>query len=188
MTEYKLVVVGAGGVGKSALTIQLIQNHFVDEYDPTIEDSYRKQVVIDGETCLLDILDTAGQEEYSAMRDQYMRTGEGFLCVFAIDNMKSFEDIESYRGQIRRVKDADDIPMILVGNKIDLPRREVDAKLAQGYAKNHHMPYIETSAKTRQGVDDAFYTLVREIRHWKEIKNDEATAKKKKKKKTCKVL
>lgn len=84
----------------------------MDEYDPTIEDSYRKQVVIDGETCLLDILDTAGQEEYSAMRDQYMRTGEGFLCVFAIDNMKSFEDIESYRGQIRRVKDADDIPMI----------------------------------------------------------------------------
>lgn len=46
MTEYKLVVVGAGGVGKSALTIQLIQNHFVDEYDPTIEDSYRKQVSI----------------------------------------------------------------------------------------------------------------------------------------------
>ena len=48
MTEYKLVVVGAGGVGKSALTIQLIQNHFVDEYDPTIEDSYRKQVQIFG--------------------------------------------------------------------------------------------------------------------------------------------
>ena len=102
----------AGGVGKSALTIQFIQNHFVEEYDPTIEDSYRKQAVIDGETCLLDILDTAGQEEYSAMRDQYMRTGEGFLCVFAVDNMKSFEDIESYRRQIRRVKDADDIPMI----------------------------------------------------------------------------
>ena len=47
MTEYKLVVVGAGGVGKSARTIQLIQNHVLDEYDPTIEDSYRKQVVVD---------------------------------------------------------------------------------------------------------------------------------------------
>ncbi|KAL1765642.1 hypothetical protein HispidOSU_012740 [Sigmodon hispidus] len=98
MTEYKLVVVGAGGVGKSALTIQLIQNHFVDEYDPTIEDSYRKQVVIDGETCLLDILDTADQEECSAMRDQYMRTEEGFLCVFAINNtnhLKIFTIIEN---------------------------------------------------------------------------------------------
>lgn len=48
---------------------------------------------IDGETCLLDILDTAGQEEYSAMRDQYMRTGEGFLLVFAVNSPKSFEDI-----------------------------------------------------------------------------------------------
>ena len=63
----------------------------------TPQDSYRKQVVIDGETCLLDILDTAGQEEYSAMRDQYMRTGEGFLCVFAINNSKSFADINLYR-------------------------------------------------------------------------------------------
>lgn len=61
------------------------------------QDSYRKQVVIDGETCLLDILDTAGQEEYSAMRDQYMRTGEGFLCVFAINNTKSFADVHLYR-------------------------------------------------------------------------------------------
>jgi GTPase KRas protein len=73
---------------------------FIDEYDPTIEDSYRKQVVVDGETCLLDILDTAGQEEYSAMRDQYMRTGEGFLLVFAVNNSKSFEDIKQYREQV----------------------------------------------------------------------------------------
>ena len=53
MTEYKLVVVGAGGVGKSALTIQLIQNHFVDEYDPTIEDSYRKQVRLVNELLMI---------------------------------------------------------------------------------------------------------------------------------------
>ncbi|KAK6630659.1 hypothetical protein RUM43_014644 [Polyplax serrata] len=163
MTEYKLVVVGAGGVGKSALTIQLIQNHFVDEYDPTIEDSYRKQVVIDGETCLLDILDTAGQEEYSAMRDQYMRTGEGFLLVFAVNNTKSFEDISIYREQIKRVKDAEEVPMVLVGNKCDL-QRSVDKNQAQDMAKQYGIPFVETSAKTRLAVDDAFYTLVREIR------------------------
>uniref|UniRef100_A0A8D0CRQ5 GTPase KRas n=1 Tax=Sander lucioperca TaxID=283035 RepID=A0A8D0CRQ5_SANLU len=150
MTEYKLVVVGAGGVGKSALTIQLIQNHFVDEYDPTIEDSYRKQVVIDGETCLLDILDTAGQEEYSAMRDQYMRTGEGFLCVFAINNIKSFEDVHLYREQINRVKDSDSVPMVLVGNKSDLGTRAVESRQAQELARSYGVPFVETSAKTRQ--------------------------------------
>lgn len=120
MTEYKLVVVGAGGVGKSALTIQLIQNHFVEEYDPTIEDSYRKQVVIDAETCLLDILDTAGQEEYSAMRDQYMRTGEGFLLVYAVNNRKSFDDITNYREQIKRVKDLEKVPMVSVDKSVSL--------------------------------------------------------------------
>ncbi|XP_014467649.1 PREDICTED: ras-like protein 1 [Dinoponera quadriceps] len=174
MTEYKLVVVGAGGVGKSALTIQLIQNHFVDEYDPTIEDSYRKQVVIDGETCLLDILDTAGQEEYSAMRDQYMRTGEGFLLVFAVNSAKSFEDISTYREQIKRVKDAEEVPMVLVGNKCDLQQSwAVNMTQAREVARQYGVPFVETSAKTRMGVDDAFYTLVREIRKDKELRGKE---------------
>ncbi|KAL3312542.1 Ras GTPase [Cichlidogyrus casuarinus] len=163
MSEFKLVVVGAGGVGKSALTIQLIQNHFVEEYDPTIEDSYRKQVVIDTETYILDILDTAGQEEYSAMRDQYMRTGEGFLCVFAVNNHDSFNDISQYREAIKRTKDAEDVPMVLVGNKTDLTQRAVSQKEAADLAKTYGIQYVETSAKTRQGVDEAFNTLVREI-------------------------
>ncbi|XP_065175434.1 GTPase HRas-like [Sycon ciliatum] len=188
MTEYKLVVVGAGGVGKSALTIQLIQNHFVEEYDPTIEDSYRKQVVIDGETCLLDILDTAGQEEYSAMRDQYMRTGEGFLLVYAINNDKSFEDISTYRDQILRVKDvteSEGVPMMLVGNKADL-RRDVELERAQQRAKSYNVPFVETSAKTRQGVDDAFFGLVREIRKYKQNKGN--TKAKAKPKRFCMLL
>uniref|UniRef100_A0A8C2PU55 HRas proto-oncogene, GTPase n=1 Tax=Cyprinus carpio TaxID=7962 RepID=A0A8C2PU55_CYPCA len=156
MTEYKLVVVGAGGVGKSALTIQLIQNHFVDEYDPTIEDSYRKQVVIDGETCLLDILDTAGQEEYSAMRDQYMRTGEGFLCVFAINNTKSFEDIHQYRSNpCKNSKASEFLPQLCVINALKLSMCTGWFLLMRGFAV------------CVQGVEDAFYTLVREIRQHK---------------------
>ncbi|KAK2154149.1 hypothetical protein LSH36_275g03001 [Paralvinella palmiformis] len=154
---------------------------FVEEYDPTIEDSYRKQVVIDGETCLLDILDTAGQEEYSAMRDQYMRTGEGFLCVFAVNNSRSFEDINQYREQIKRVKDADEVPMVLVGNKVDLPTRTVETRQGKLLSDSYGIPYVESSAKTRQGVDDAFYTLVREIRKYKDKKGKNQNKKKKKK-------
>uniref|UniRef100_A0A8C1YA39 GTPase HRas-like n=1 Tax=Cyprinus carpio TaxID=7962 RepID=A0A8C1YA39_CYPCA len=142
MTEYKLVVVGAGGVGKSALTIQLIQNHFVDEYDPTIEDSYRKQVVIDGETCLLDILDTAGQEEYSAMRDQYMRTGEGFLCVFAINNAKSFEDVHLYRELKRRFTPS-------CGRSEDTRRRTAAIRRAKSTHRDVALFYSDTCVQPR---------------------------------------
>jgi len=165
MTEYKLVIVGGGGVGKSALTIQLIQNHFIDEYDPTIEDSYRKQVTIDDETCLLDILDTAGQEEYSAMRDQYMRTGQGFIMVYAITSRSSFDEIASFREQILRVKDKDKVPMVLVGNKCDLEtERQVTTGEGQDLAKSFTCPFFESSAKTRVNVEESFYQLVREIK------------------------
>ena len=70
--EHKLVVLGGGGVGKSALTIRLVTDNFLEEYDPTIEDSYRKQVKIDGEAALLDILDTAGQEEFDSMQVRWL--------------------------------------------------------------------------------------------------------------------
>lgn len=83
-------------------------------------DSYRKQCVIDEEVALLDVLDTAGQEEYAAMREQYMRTGEGFLLVYSITSRTSFEEIQYFQQQILRVKDKDYFPMILVGNKCDL--------------------------------------------------------------------
>ncbi|KAG4302312.1 hypothetical protein PCANB_001596 [Pneumocystis canis] len=167
MREYKLVVVGGGGVGKSALTIQLIQSHFVDEYDPTIEDSYRKQCVIDDEVALLDILDTAGQEEYSAMREQYMRTGEGFLLVYSINNRNSFEEILTFQQQILRVKDKDHFPMIIVANKCDLENeRHVGQCEGRELAKLFQCRFIETSAKQRINVEEAFYTLVREIRRY----------------------
>eukprot|EP00695_Tsukubamonas_globosa_P003093 TRINITY_DN468_c0_g1_i1.p2 TRINITY_DN468_c0_g1~~TRINITY_DN468_c0_g1_i1.p2 ORF type:complete len:186 (-),score=62.75 TRINITY_DN468_c0_g1_i1:57-614(-) len=182
--EYKLVVVGGGGVGKSALTIQLIQNHFVEEYDPTIEDSYRKQVHVDNEICFLDILDTAGQEEYSALRDQYMLAGQAFLLVYSITEKKSFDEISSFREQILRVKDSDKVPMVLVGNKADLPDRQVEEKDGRAIAKSWGIPFFETSAKTRQNVEECFFEMVREYRKLNKTTDD----KKKKKKGGCSVL
>ncbi|ODQ56862.1 hypothetical protein WICANDRAFT_17153, partial [Wickerhamomyces anomalus NRRL Y-366-8] len=168
--EYKLVVVGGGGVGKSALTIQFIQSHFVDEYDPTIEDSYRKQVAIDNEVALLDILDTAGQEEYSAMREQYMRTGEGFLLVYSVTERESYNELLTFYQQILRVKETEEVPILLVGNKSDLTEeRSVSYEEGEKLAKQFQCEFLETSAKQGINVDRAFFDLVRKIR----IRNNE---------------
>lgn len=167
--KYRLVVVGGGGVGKSALTIQFIQSYFVTDYDPTIEDSYTKQCVIDERAARLDILDTAGQEEFGAMREQYMRTGEGFLLVFSVTDRGSFEEIYKFQRQILRVKDRDEFPMILVGNKADLEQqRQVTQEEGQQLARQLKVTYMEASAKIRMNVDQAFHELVRVIRKFQE--------------------
>ncbi|CCK71752.1 Ras family GTPase RAS1 KNAG_0H03380 [Huiozyma naganishii CBS 8797] len=163
--ECKAVVVGGGGVGKSALTIRFIHSHFVDEYDPTIEDSYRKQVILDGQVKVLDILDTAGQEEYSAMREQYMRTGEGFLLVYSVTSRTSFEELMTYYQQIQRVKDSDYVPVVVVGNKSDLEdERQVSYDEGVALAQQMKAPFLETSAKQAINTDESFYTLARIVR------------------------
>ncbi|KAJ5067877.1 ras-like protein rasb [Anaeramoeba ignava] len=186
MSELKLVIVGGGGVGKSALTIQFLQNHFITQYDPTIEETYRKQVVVDAKTYVLNILDTAGQEDYSAMREQYMRTGEGFLLVYSIISETSFSEIEDLRDQIVRVKDQSIFPMVLAGNKYDLnDDRIIESKRGEELAKTFQCPFIETSAKTKHNVEECFHALVREIVKMRETNQQ---SKPKKKKKRCSLL
>ncbi|KAJ0005350.1 hypothetical protein NQD34_015244 [Periophthalmus magnuspinnatus] len=166
LPTYKLVVVGDGGVGKSALTIQFFQKIFVPDYDPTIEDSYLKHTEIDGQWAILDVLDTAGQEEFSAMREQYMRTGDGFLIVFSVTDKASFEHVDRFHQLILRVKDREAFPMVLVANKVDLVHlRKVSSDQGQEMAAKHNITYIETSAKDPpMNVDKAFHELVRVIR------------------------
>jgi len=191
MVLYKLVILGEGGVGKSALTIQLTQNHFITEYDPTIENSYRKQVNIDEEICMLDILDTAGQEEYSAMRDQYIRSGQGFIIVYSITSRPSFDNLGSFYDQILRVKDEESYPTVVLGNKCDLEKdREVATIEGKTFSEGIGAPFCETSAKNRINVEEGFYQLVRQVKKWKQMtsEDDDSSNKKKKSKKLGCIL
>lgn len=187
--SYKLVVVGGGGVGKSAITIQFIQSYFVTDYDPTIEDSYTKQCVIDDIPAKLDILDTAGQEEFSAMREQYMRSGEGFLLVFSVADRASFDELFKFHKQILRVKDRDEFPMLMVGNKADLEyQRVVPLDQAQAMSRHLKIPYIECSAKARMNVDQSFHELVRLVRKFQESERPTTKTDYQRRKKKCTIL
>ncbi|CEO97156.1 Ras family [Plasmodiophora brassicae] len=163
--EYRIVVLGGGGVGKSALTIRLVTDNFLDEYDPTIEDSYRKQVMVDDETALLDILDTAGQEEFSSMQDQWMRDGKGFLLVYNITARNTFDEVSGLYDKILRSKDQEKVPIVLCGNKCDLVNdREVQTSEGEELAAQWGCPFFETSAKEKINNEECFFQVVREIR------------------------
>jgi len=170
----KVVIFGEGGVGKSALTIQLTQNYFVLDYDPTIENSYRKQLTIGSEVQMIDILDTAGQEEYSAMKEQYIRTGQGFIIVYSVGSRSSFETVGEQYKKILDVKEAEFYPCILAANKSDIPagEREVSTEEGGRLAAELGVKYIETSAKTRKNVEELFETIVLDIKRFQKHGGD----------------
>jgi len=162
--EIKAVVMGSGGVGKSALTVQYISGVFIARYDPTIEESYRKPVDIDGKTYLLELLDTAGTEQFTAMRDLYMKNGQGFILVFSLIAISTFRELEPLCNQISKVKEEDNIPMVLVGNKCDSTQpRQVSKDEAECFAKKVNGHYYESSAKLNLNVTEVFEDLVRQI-------------------------
>ena len=162
--QYKIVMLGSGAVGKSAITVQMVSGHFLSSYDPTIEDSYRTTININNQDIILNILDTAGQEEFYALRDQYMRSGDGYIIVFSITSVTSFLEVNAIKEQLNIVLDADNntlIPIILVGNKCDLEEyRQVQSSDAQRLAEEWRVKYFETSAKNKTNINRIFEELV----------------------------
>lgn len=164
--EVKIVMLGNGGVGKSAITFRFVQNKFVESYNPTIEDSYRKQIKVESQNIVLDILDTAGQEEYTELREVYMRGGEGFIIVYSITDKKSFQEVTEFRDRTLRVKDKDKVPMLLVGNKADLEQQRAVSKAdGEELAKSLGVPFFETSAQTGLNTEEIFYAIAKEVRN-----------------------
>ncbi|CAH8854760.1 unnamed protein product [Trichobilharzia szidati] len=151
----RIAIIGSGGVGKSALTLQFMYDEFVEDYEPTKADSYRKKERLDGEEIQFDILDTAGQEDYNGIRDYYFRSSEGFLLVYAIDDEESLRALPMFHEQVVRIKNCEQPPMLIVANKCDLkdPKQKDYTLQGMQYAKCWGVPFVETSAKMCCNVD-----------------------------------
>ncbi|KAJ7785972.1 ras protein [Mycena metata] len=159
---------GDGGVGKTALAVQFTLNCFVHTYDPTLEDGYRKQLIVDNRMCFVEVIDTAGQDEYATLRDQWIQEGEGFILVYSVGSRSTFQRLQIFRQAVRRIKRGDPT-LLLVGNKCDMVAdREVSREEGEALARQFGCEFIETSAKTAQNVDRVFTTLLRALRRTKE--------------------
>eukprot|EP01097_Dermamoeba_algensis_P004548 TRINITY_DN2954_c0_g1_i2.p1 TRINITY_DN2954_c0_g1~~TRINITY_DN2954_c0_g1_i2.p1 ORF type:complete len:191 (+),score=44.72 TRINITY_DN2954_c0_g1_i2:251-823(+) len=190
MTEFCVVVVGVGAVGKTALTIRFTSNQFIEAYDPTIEDSYRKQIQLDDEIFMVHVMDTAGQDDYSCLRDQYYVSGQGFICVYSITSRISFEQVSNFFKEILRAKERDKVPLVLVGNKKDMEEsRQVNPNEGKELAEKFGAPFFEASAKTRENVEETFHECIREIlRQDPKLAKKAGGGKKKPKKGGCTLL
>ncbi|KAI9450135.1 small GTPase superfamily [Lactarius psammicola] len=166
MREFNAVVLGAGGVGKSALTVRFMRGEFVENYDPTIQEEYRRSIEVDGELTWLEVLDTAGAEQFTALNELYITSGRGFVLVFSLTLEASLREVTSLRQQILRIKGENSgIPMVLVGTKLDLTNeREVSSATLQDLATRWKIPVYETSALRDWDVREAFEDLVRQMR------------------------
>ena len=163
--EYKVTLLGAGGVGKSALTLRIISGVFTPTYNPTVEDYYRHDTQVDGVgPCIVEILDTAGTEQFASMRQLYISNCRAFALVYSVDDRASFDEtLEIYQQILAAVNDPSEITVILVGNKCDLEEcREVETSEGRHVAKTlmNNCTFIETSAKDGTNVQKFFATLV----------------------------
>ena len=163
--ELKLVILGRSLVGKSALTYRFINDQFPKEHDTTIEDQYKLNMSIDGYNCILEILDTAGQDDYQSMLETWINFGSGFLLVYSIDDMESFIEVKKKYDKLALIKGRDVYSAILVGNKCDLGEglRKVPAKEAEEFAKSKGIPFLEASALTKINVKESFVKVVHDL-------------------------
>ena len=148
-SEMTITVLGKGVVGKTSLIYRFINNHVMEEHDATIEDKFTVFETIDDKQYQINILDTAGEEDYQSMLDQWIEAADGFLLVYSIDDKNTFEVLEDKYKKIKQNDTDNNCPIIIVGNKSDLEKiRNVKQKDAQHWANSHQLKYFETSATT----------------------------------------
>nr|CAB3265568.1 GTP-binding protein Rheb [Phallusia mammillata] len=162
--ERKLAIVGYRSVGKSSITLQFVENQFVESYDPTIENTFTRQIRLGNQDYVLHIVDTAGQDEYSLFPDSYALDIHGYILVYSVTSTKSFEVVkvihEKLLDMIGRIK----IPLVLVGNKTDLHmERKVTTEMGRNLAKNWEATFYETSAKHNLDVQSIFKGIITEV-------------------------
>lgn len=171
LVTFNVSVLGTGGVGKSALTLRFVRDTFIQDWDPTIEDAYKKTVVVDGQVCVLDVLDTAGQDDFESLRPSWMIGKDGYVFVFSLDQPESLTELAPFFELHAQLNEGRRVPVVLCGNKRDLglvggeaaaERQQRSREAGRAKAKEISAKFIETSALQGDNVNDVFEGFVKE--------------------------
>lgn len=161
----KIVVMGQGGVGKTAMVLRFTTGDFNEQYMPTIGDMYTKDVEVNGAPRHVEIDDTAGQEAYADLKKEKMSTGDGYILVYSITDDTTFSKLDRLREEILRAQAGRPLlPVFLVGTKADLASdRAVSDKERLAKARQWNCQTFEVSSKTNEGVNEVFERMVAAI-------------------------
>lgn len=157
----KIAMVGSRSVGKLSMTVRFVEDHFVESYYPTIENQFSKIISYKNQEYAIEILDTAGQDEFSIMTEKHLIGIHGYLLVYLVTSRQSFELVEVIRDKILNSIGADSVPVVLVGNKCDLTfQRQVETTEGEALARKFNCAFLETSVRDNVNIHKSFVSLV----------------------------
>ncbi|KAH0789211.1 small GTP-binding protein [Histomonas meleagridis] len=164
MRSMKIGVFGGGGVGKTAIVLQFVKNQFSLTYIPTIEDEFMKTLIYNGKTINLEIIDTAGQDDFVTMRNRYLSSVEGYVFVYSSTDIDSLHFLRGIFKSAQELKERVDIPCIIAANKADLKTDDsVPLKKGEQLAVEFGCEILETSAKDNLNIKELFQGIVKRI-------------------------
>ncbi|OAL51073.1 rheb small monomeric GTPase RhbA [Pyrenochaeta sp. DS3sAY3a] len=163
--QRKMAIVGSRSVGKSSLTVQFVDGHFVDSYYPTIENTFSKMIRYKNQDFATEIIDTAGQDEYSILNSKHFIGIHGYMIVYSVASKQSFEMARVIRDKILNHLAVEWVPIVIVGNKSDLrpEQRQVTAEDGRALAAEFKCAWTEASARYNENVQKAFELMVAEV-------------------------
>jgi len=165
---FKITVVGDGQVGKTSLIQKFTEGNFQEEYIKTIGAQFSVyEMEIEGDFVTLFFWDIAGQDEFHFLRPSFYKDSKAAIIVYSLEENNlgkdSLKHILNWHDDILQF--CGDIPVVVFANKVDLVDKEnlVDTKILKIVKKRNFLEYYRTSAKTGEGVTQAFQAIIREL-------------------------
>ena len=173
MKSVKVGMFGGGGVGKTSITLQFVKGEFTEGYIPTIEDEFIKGIEYKGETVQIEIIDTAGQDDFEAMRNRFMSAVDGFVYVYSILDPSSISALKDIHQTVLLAKGTKTIPCVVAANKCDLRNADsIPESEGEALGKEFGCSVYETSAKENKNIQELYNNILELLLNKDEKKND----------------